>query len=203
MFVEQPPQFIRWLYSRACWRMSASERAVYLTFDDGPIPEVTPWVIDVLDKYHIKATFFMVGENVCKHPDEFKMVVDRGHRIGNHTHNHLRGLGECVEHYVDNVEKADGYLATDLFRPPYGFMRLSQYRALRERYHVIMWDLVTRDYDSKLTGEQVLGKVKRYVRPGSIITFHDSVRSIENLRYALPRSIEWLLAEGYEFKVFG
>ena len=202
MFIEQPPQFIRQLYPRACWRMSASERAVYLTFDDGPIPEVTPWVLDVLDKYRVKATFFMVGDNVRKHPEEYNMVVERGHRIGNHTFNHLRGLEERVGHYVENADKADIYLKTDLFRPPHGFMRMSQYRALSERYRIIMWDLVTRDYNSKLTGEQVLGKVKRYVRNGSIITFHDSLRATHSLCYALPRAIEWLLAEGYEFKVF-
>lgn len=202
MFIERPPQFIRWLYPRACWRMSASKQAVYLTFDDGPIPEITPWVLDVLDKYHIKATFFMVGDNVRKYPDEFKMVVKRGHRIGNHTYNHLQGIKVNAKRYMANIEKSERYLTTDLFRPPHGLMRLSQYRALQEHYRVIMWDLVTRDYDSKLTGEQVLDKVKRYVRPGSIITFHDSVRSINNLRYALPRAIEWLLSEGYEFKVF-
>ena len=182
--------------------MSASERAVYLTFDDGPIPEVTPWVLDVLDKYHIKATFFMVGDNVRKHPEEYKMVVERGHRIGNHTYNHLRGFEKNVECYVRNADKADSYLKTDLFRPPHGFMRMSQYHALSERYRIIMWDLVTRDYNPKLTGEQVLDKVKRYARNGSIITFHDSLRATHNLYYALPRAIEWLLAEGYEFKVF-
>ena len=202
MFIEQPPQFIRQLYPRACWRMNASERSVYLTFDDGPIPEVTPWVLDVLDKYKVKATFFMVGDNVRKHPEEYNMVVERGHRIGNHTYNHLRGLEEPTEHYVGNTDKADCYLKTDLFRPPHGFMRMSQYRVLSERYRIIMWDLVTRDYNPKLTGEQVLGKVKRYVRNGSIITFHDSLRATHNLYYALPRAIEWLLAEGYEFKVF-
>ena len=202
MFIEQPPQFIRQLYPRACWRMSASERVVYLTFDDGPIPEVTPWVLDVLDKYNVKATFFMVGDNARKHPNEFKMVIERGHRIGNHTHNHLRGLEVSTEHYIDNIEKAAGHLETDLFRPPHGFMRFKQYRALCDHYRIIMWDLVTRDYNPKLTGEQILEKVKRYVRPGSIITFHDSLRSINNLHYALPRAIEWLLAEGYSFKVF-
>ena len=202
MFIEQPPQFFRQLYPRAYWRMNTSERAVYLTFDDGPIPEVTPWVLDVLDRYKIKATFFMVGDNVRKHPEEFKMVVERGHRIGNHTYNHLKGMEQRTQHYMGNIEKANSYLATDLFRPPHGLMRPGQYRALSERYRIIMWDLVTRDYNSKLTGEQVLGKVKRYVRPGSIITFHDSLRSVDNLHYALPRAIEWLLAEGYEFKVF-
>ncbi len=202
MFIEQPPQFIRRLYPRACWRMNASEKSVYLTFDDGPIPEVTPWVLDVLDKYHIKATFFMVGDNVRKHPDEYKMVVERGHRIGNHTYNHLKGFEELTERYIANIDKADCYLSTDLFRPPHGFMRMSQYRALSKRYRIIMWDLVTRDYNPKLNGRQILRKVKRYARNGSIITFHDSLRSVRNLHYALPRAIEWLLQEGYEFKVF-
>ena len=202
MFIEQPPQFVRQLYPRACWRMNASEKSVYLTFDDGPIPEVTPWVLDVLDKYHIKATFFMVGDNVRKHTDEYQMVVERGHRIGNHTYNHLKGFEEGADRYIANVDKADCFLTTNLFRPPHGLMRMSQYKVLSERYRIIMWDLVTRDYNAKLTGEQVLSKVKRYVRNGSIITFHDSLRSVENLRYALPRAIEWLQSEGYEFKVF-
>lgn len=202
MFIEQPPQFIRRLYPRACWRMNASEKSVYLTFDDGPIPEVTPWVLDVLDKYHIKATFFMVGDNVRKHPDEYKMVVERGHRIGNHTYNHLKGFEELTERYIANIDKADCYLSTDLFRPPHGLMRMDQYRALSERYRIIMWDLVTRDYNPNLNGRQILRKVKQYARNGSIITFHDSLRSVHNLHYALPRAIEWLMQEGYEFKVF-
>ena len=185
MFIEQPPQFIRRLYPRACWRMDSSERAVYLTFDDGPIPEVTPWVLDVLDKYRIKATFFMVGDNVRKHPDEFKMVVERGHRIGNHTYNHLKGMAVHTDHYVANIDKADCYLSTNLFRPPHGLMSLRQYRALCERYHIIMWDLVTRDYNPKLNGRQILRKVQQFARPGSIITFHDSLRATHNLYYAL------------------
>ena len=202
MFIEQPPSFFRQLYPRACWRMNASERAIYLTFDDGPIPEVTPWVLNVLDKYKIKATFFMVGDNVRKHPDEYRMVVERGHRIGNHTYNHLKGIEQSTKRYVANVDKADYHLSTNLFRPPHGLMRRSQYRTLSERYLIIMWDLVTRDYNPKLTGEQVLDKVKHYVRPGSIITFHDSLRAVDNLYYALPRAIEWLQSQGYEFKVF-
>ncbi len=202
MFIEQPPQFVRQLYPGACWRMNVSERAVYLTFDDGPIPEVTPWVLDVLDRYRIKATFFMVGDNVRKHPEVYRMVVERGHRIGNHTYHHLKGLGMSADSYVANVEEANRLVESDLFRPPHGLMRMSQYYALRERYRIVMWDLVTRDYNPKLTGDEVLGKVKRYVRNGSIITFHDSIRATHNLYYALPRAIEWLLAEGYEFKIF-
>lgn len=201
MFIEQPPQFIRRLYPCACWRMDASEHAVYLTFDDGPIPEVTPWILDVLHKYHIKATFFMVGDNVRKHPDEYKMVVEHGHRIGNHTYNHLHGLKVDTMRYVANTHEANKLLDTDLFRPPHGFMRPAQYRTLKGSYRIVMWDLVTRDYNANLHGKQLLEKVKRYTRNGSIITFHDSLHNTQGLYYALPRAIEWLLSEGYVFKV--
>ena len=182
--------------------MDSSEKAVYLTFDDGPIPEVTPWVLDVLDKYGIKATFFMVGDNVRKHSDEYKMVVERGHRIGNHTFNHVKGFEERTERYIANVDKADCYLTTDLFRPPHGIMRLRQYRALSDRDRIVMWDLVTRDYSNRLTAEEVLENVKRYTRNGSIITFHDSLKSIDKLKEILPEALLWIKGQGYEFKVF-
>ncbi len=203
MFIEQPPQIIRYLYPSAIWRMDKDKKAVYLTFDDGPIPRVTPWVLDVLDKYGIKATFFMVGDNIRKHPDEFRMVVERGHRIGNHTFNHIRGLSYDINSYLENTDKACRMMMnTDLFRPPHGYMSPRQYAELKKRYKIIMWDLVTRDYNRKFTGEQILQKVKKYVRNGSIITFHDSLKSEENIRYALPKAIEWLMEQGYEFKVF-
>lgn len=203
MFIEQPPQLIRCLYPSAIWRMDKDKKAVYLTFDDGPIPRVTPWILDVLDRYGIKATFFMVGDNIRKHPDEFRMVVERGHRIGNHTFNHIRGLSYDINSYLENTDKACRMMMnTNLFRPPHGYMSPKQYAELKKRYKIIMWDLVTRDYNRKFTGEQILQKVKKYARNGSIITFHDSLKSEENIRYALPKAIEWLMEQGYEFKVF-
>ena len=203
MFIEQPPQLIRCLYPSAIWRMDKDKKAVYLTFDDGPIPRVTPWVLDVLDRYGIKATFFMVGDNIRKHPDEFRMVVERGHRIGNHTFNHIRGLSYDINSYLENTDKACRMMMnTNLFRPPHGYMSPKQYAELKKRYKIIMWDLVTRDYNRKFTGEQILQKVKKYARNGSIITFHDSLKSEENIKYALPKAIEWLMEQGYEFKVF-
>lgn len=202
VIIEQPACFLRWLYPRALWRMDKHERAVYLTFDDGPIPEVTPWVLDVLDHYGIKATFFMVGDNIRKHPHEFEMVKARGHRLGNHTYNHIGGLRHGIRSYVRNVDKANEYLHTDLFRPPHGWMKWEQYIMVMMRYKVVMWDLVTRDYSTRLNGRDVLLNVRRYARNGSIITFHDSVKSYDKLLYALPRAIEWLQSQGYEFKVF-
>ena len=201
MIIEQPAIFLRWLYPHALWRMDPKEKAVYLTFDDGPIPEVTPWVLDVLDHYGVKATFFMVGDNIRKHPKEFEMVKARGHRLGNHTFNHFGGFRHSVHNYMRNVEKANEYLHTDLFRPPHGWMKWEQYGIVRKKYKIVMWDLVTRDYSKRLNGRDVLRNVKKYARPGSIITFHDSLRSHDKLLYALPRAIEWLQAEGYEFKV--
>lgn len=202
MIIEQPACFLRWLYPLALWRMDRHERSVYLTFDDGPIPQVTPWVLSVLRHYNIKATFFMVGDNVRKHPEEFAQVVAEGHRIGNHTYNHIGGLRHGIRSYLANVEKANDLLHTDLFRPPHGWMKWGQYIAVRRRYRVVMWDLVTRDYSTRLNGRDVLFNVRRYARPGSIITFHDSLKSEDKLLYALPRSIEWLLSQDYSFKVF-
>ena len=202
MFIEQVPGFVRNLFPKALWRMNPDEKAVYLTFDDGPIPVVTPWVVDLLGHYGIKATFFMVGDNVRKHPKEFKQVIDAGHSVGNHTFNHLKGLFTDTREYIENVEKADALIHSNLFRPPHGMLRRSQYKELSKRYQFVMWDLVTRDYSKRMNGEEVLANVKKYVRNGSIITFHDSLRSEENLKYALPRAIEWLLEQGYEFKLF-
>ena len=202
MFIEQPPLLLRWIYPRALWRMDKNVKAVYLTFDDGPIPRITPWVLDVLDRYGIKATFFLVGDNVRKHPEEFQMILDRGHRVGNHTFNHIGGFRHLSYNYLENTNKADELIKSNLFRPPHGWMRWGQYIVLKNRYTIVMWDLVTRDYSKRLNGPQVLAIVKKYVRNGSIITFHDSIKSEKNMKYALPRAIEWLKEQGYTFKVF-
>ena len=182
--------------------MDRHERSVYLTFDDGPIPESTPFLLDTLRQYQVKATFFMVGDNVRKYPDLYQQIVSEGHQVGNHTHNHISGFRHSLHSYSYNVEKANAYLHSHLFRPPHGWMRLAQYALLSRRYKVVMWDLVTRDYSRWLTAEDILDNVKRYARPGSIITFHDSLKSIDKLHYALPHSIEWLQEQGYQFRIF-
>lgn len=198
------------LYPRATWRKDPAERAVYITFDDGPIPEVTPWVLDVLDRYNVKATFFVVGDNVRKHPEVFRQIVERGHAVGNHTYHHISGHIHGNYHFKEDVEEcAEIMRATaavpqsslpPLFRPPHGWMKRKQYRYVANHCRVIMWDLVTRDYSSRLTADDVLHNIKRYARPGSIITFHDSLKSIGKLLTALPAAIEWLMEQGYELK---
>lgn len=202
MLIEQPSIFLRWFYPHALWRMDRHQKAVYLTFDDGPIPEATPFILDTLDRFGAKATFFMVGDNVRKYPHLLTEVRSRGHRIGNHTYNHLSGARHWTWTYLANINKAHELLHTDLFRPPHGWIRTVQYRVLRHvGYRVVMWDLVTRDYSKLLTAEDVINNVKRYARNGSIITFHDSLKSIDKLKHALPESLRWLQQQGYEFRV--
>lgn len=217
MLIEQPPCLLRRLYPRALWRMEPSVRAVYLTFDDGPIPEATPWVLDVLDRYGVKATFFVVGDNVRKYPELFRDVVSRGHSVGNHTFHHISGHIHGDFHFQEDVELCQKIIAENLppnelssqsggagggllFRPPHGWMKPKQYRYVADRYRVVMWDLVTRDYSNRLTAADVVYNIKRYAREGSIITFHDSLKSIDKLRTALPATLEWLIDQGYELR---
>ncbi|MEG1543450.1 MAG: polysaccharide deacetylase family protein [Tannerellaceae bacterium] len=202
MFIEQPPWFYRVLFPGVIWRIPAKEKCVYLTFDDGPIPEVTPWVLDILDHYGVKATFFCVGDNVRKYPDIYQMVLDRGHRVGNHTHNHIQGIRFWTRNYLANVRKAEGYITSNLFRPPHGHLRFAQVLRLRKLFRIIMWDVVTRDYSPHMTPNGVFNVVKNYTRNGSIIVFHDSLKAEYNMRDSMPRAIEWLQAQGYEFKLF-
>ena len=203
MIIEQPAIFLRWIYPHALWRMDRHRKAVYLTFDDGPIPAATPFILDTLERFGARATFFMVGDNAQKYPHLVREVRSRGHRIGNHTFHHLGGLRWKYEEYLQDVYLAGELLHTDLFRPPHGWLRVSQYHRLRkEGFKVVMWDVVTRDYSCYLSADDVVQNVKRYTRPGSIITFHDSLKSIDKLKGALPRALQWLCEQGYEFCVF-
>lgn len=202
MIIEQPAIWLRWLYPHALWRMDKNDRSVYLTFDDGPIPESTPFILETLAKFGARATFFMVGENVERHPELYQRIVDAGHRVGNHTYNHMGGAKHSIKTYTDNARRADELIHSNLFRPPHGWMRPSQYAWLSRTCKVVMWDLVTRDYSKWMTAEDVFNNVKRYVRNGSIITFHDSLKSIDKLHFALPQALEWLKEQGYEFKTF-
>lgn len=188
------------MFSKAHWRINKEEKVVYLTFDDGPIPEVTSWVLDMLDKYSIKATFFCVGDNVRKYPEVFEEIIRKGHRVGNHTFNHLQGWKTLTRNYIANVTKADKLINSNLFRPPHGHVRLPQLWFLNKHYKIIMWDVVTRDYNPDLTGDDIINIVKKRTRSGSIIVFHDSVKSIKRLQESLEGSIQWLLENGYRFE---
>ena len=182
------------------WDFHGDHQDVYLTFDDGPTPEVTPWVLDRLKEAGANATFFCLGRNVDKHPDLLKQILDAGHSIGNHSYSHLKGFRTSVKRYMDDIELASNLIDSKLFRPPYGRILPGQVKAVLEHYDLIMWDVLSIDYNSSLKGERVLKNVTRNVRPGSIIVFHDSEKASENLYYALPRTLEFLSENGYNMK---
>lgn len=201
MFIEQPPRLYRALFPGALWRGRERRRkVVYLTFDDGPVPEVTPRVLETLARYGVRATFFMVGDNVRRNPGLLERVRGAGHSVGNHTMHHMQGLRTSVRRYLRDVHEASALIGGSLFRPPHGIMRRGQLKALRRRFTIVMYDVVSRDYSSKLTPEQVLRNVKRYTRPGSIIVFHDSVKAQPRMEAVLPAVIEWLQQQGYSFE---
>lgn len=202
MIIEQPSKWLRWLYPQALWRMDVNDHSVYLTFDDGPIPESTPYILKVLKEFDVKATFFVVGDNVRKYPELYQQILNDGHRVGNHTYNHIGGARHSIYTYEKNVKKCDELIHSNLFRPPHGWMRPTQYHRFKHKFRIVMWDLVTRDYSKRLSAYDVVRNVHLYARNGSIITFHDSLKSIDKLHYALPASLRYLKSQGYEFKVF-
>ena len=192
------------LYRGVTWRqVMPDRRVVYLTFDDGAIPEVTPAILDVLKRYNVKATFFVVGENIKKYAHIYARVVEEGHRVGNHTYHHVKGSKCSLEEYMREVEACEEAISGQqsevrLFRPPYGKMKPSQKRAILERgYKIVLWDVLTHDYNPHYSPEKMLRIVQRYTRNGSIINFHDSVKSGERTIEVLPKVIEWLQANGY------
>lgn len=202
MIIERPPKFFRSFFKDVIFRKPESGKkpgTVYITFDDGPIPEATPWILDVLDSFGVKATFFMVGQNIERFPHIKEDVERRGHRIGNHTLHHLKGPGIDTESYLRDAEECRKLTGSDLFRPPHGLITPAQLREIRKVYKVVMFDLVTRDYSKRVDADEVVGNVKKYARDGSIIVFHDSLKSIHKLKTALPESLAWLREQGYEF----
>ena len=194
------PGFFTSLFTQAVWRMKEAGQMVYLTFDDGPIPEVTPWVLDLLAKEDIKATFFCVGENVQRYPKVYQQILDGGHSVGNHTFSHLQGFKTNDQAFFSNIEQAAGLIDSNLFRPPHGLLKASQYNYLKKKYSVIMWDLISCDYNKRFSPERIYKNVRDFVRPGSIVTFHDSEKAMLNLMQALPPSIKWMKEQGYCFK---
>jgi peptidoglycan/xylan/chitin deacetylase (PgdA/CDA1 family) len=199
MLIERPLGILRRLFPDALWRMDKREKCVYLTFDDGPVPETTPQVLDILDRYGVKATFFCVGDNVGKYPGVFRQIVERGHRVGNHSFNHVRAFSMPEQEYLANIQKARELIHSDLVRPPHGQLTPRVYRALKKDYRIVMWDLITRDYNRSLTPEAIVNIVRKYVRNGSIIVFHDSEKSQRNVLGALSPSIDYLLQQGFRF----
>lgn len=201
-FIEQPPTLYRLLFPEAIWRIRRrGQPTVFITFDDGPVPEVTPQVLDILDRYGVRATFFMVGDNVRRNPGLLDEVRRRGHSVGNHTMHHLQGLHHNWRTYARDVAEADRLIGSDLFRPPHGLLKRIQMRVINNRFNIVMYDVVTRDYSNRLTADDVVANVCRYARNGSIIVFHDSLKAAPRMLDALPRALAWLRDAGYTFDV--
>ena len=186
------PTLLKALYSDLEWNGSRKEPFVYLTFDDGPVPEATPFVLDTLKQWNAKATFFCIGKNVAENPTIYKRIRTEGHVVGNHTYDHANGWKTRTEDYVASVERCEKLVRSDLFRPPYGKISRAQCGALKSRMRIIMWDVLSADFDQKVSPEQCLRNVTRNTRNGSIIVFHDSKKAFTRMSYALPRFLEYL-----------
>jgi peptidoglycan/xylan/chitin deacetylase (PgdA/CDA1 family) len=209
MILHKTNFLMRALYPDFIWRKDKQEKTIYLTFDDGPIPDVTEFVLETLARFDAKATFFCIGDNIRKHPHIFEKIIDGGHTIGNHTYNHLRGWATEDEEYLANVKQCDAEISSKLkwagnrkklFRPPHGRVKRSQAKGLLTEYEVIMWDVLTADYEASLSPERVLAKALQYTENGSIVLFHDSIKANKNMSFALPRLLEYFSEREFRFQ---
>lgn len=194
----QPAAILRWFFPGSFWRLKGEEKIVYLTFDDGPHPIVTEWVLNQLEINKQRATFFCIGKNIDAHPSVFKNVIEKGNVVGNHSYSHNRNFVNNNELFFDDINKCQLLFKTVLFRPPYGKIKFSQFYKLRKKFRIIFWDVLSYDYDDKYSGKDCAHFVTKYLRNGSIITFHDSEKAFPRLRIALPIVLEYLKVNGYK-----
>ena len=207
-FFPKTPKFVTWLYPKRIWAFSRSENTVYLSFDDGPIPQVTPWILEQLKNYQARATFFCIGENIKKHPAIFETILAEGHAFGNHTFNHLKGTKTPTQKYLDNVTAFEQIIQqlnnttipqSKLFRPPYGKLTQKQAKIIHKKgYHIIMWEVLAYDWDKTISAERCLQNVLKNIRPGSIVVFHDSLKAERNLKHILPKVLEFINNKGWK-----
>jgi peptidoglycan/xylan/chitin deacetylase (PgdA/CDA1 family) len=200
MIIARIPRVLSRAIKSLTWEIPTAEKVVYLTFDDGPTPEVTKWVLAKLDQFKAKATFFCLGKNVEAHPDLYDEIRERGHGVGNHSYSHMKGFRTSVEAYKEDADRASTLIDSKLFRPPYGRILPGQVKKLSQSYTVIMWTVLSVDYNPKVSSEQVVRNVLQNVRPGSIIVFHDSLKASKNLYAALPVVLEYLKDNGYKME---
>ena len=201
MFIEQVPNIVRAFYPTVLWRKNKNKKVIYLTFDDGPTDELTHWILNTLDEFGIKATFFCIGNNAEKLPEIVDEIREKGHSVGIHGYEHRRGLYKDNEVFFSDIEKSKNIIKSNLFRPPHGNITPSQARKLKNLgYNVVLWDVITRDYNPSLSEEKVLDIAKKYTRNGSIVVFHDSLKAEKNMKYAFPKAVKYWLENGYTFE---
>lgn len=203
MIIARIPGLLSRTFRSLTWNLPNGDNTVYLTFDDGPTPVVTEWVLETLDQFGARATFFCLGNNVTRHPGIYSKILDKGHAVGNHSFSHVKGFRTPTRAYLDDIRKASGVIRSDLFRPPYGRILPWQVKRVKEEYNIVMWSVLSVDYNQKISGEQVVRNVVRNIRPGSIIVFHDSVKASRNLYFALPRVLEDIREKGYRTDAIG
>lgn len=189
----------RWVYPELTWRIPVSEKKIFLTFDDGPVPGITNFVLEQLRTFQAKATFFCIGSNVEKNPEVYQQILNEGHQTGNHTYHHLNGWITDTKLYLESIEQARSLIRSELFRPPYGKIKKAQIRRLQPRFKVIMWNVLSHDYDSRITPQQCLDNVLKNTENGSIIVFHDSIKAKKNLEFVLPRVLKFYAEAGFRF----
>ena len=199
------PWLLKKFYPQCLWTLPTKEKKIYLTFDDGPHPEATPFVLDVLKKYHARGTFFCIGKNIVDNPALYRRILEEGHRVGNHTHNHVNGWKTKSEDYILNIREAARYIDSDLFRPPYGRISRFQISFLKSelKFRIIMWDVLSADFDKRISPEKCAWHVTAHARPGSIVIFHDSAKAFERLRVALPMVLGHFSDQGFRFESVG
>lgn len=199
MYFVKSPYLLQTFFNSFIWKIPTNEKKIFLTFDDGPHPEITPDVLDILNRYNAKASFFCVGKNIEKHPNIFDQIVANGHTIGNHTYNHINGYKTNTSLYVKNTFKNNDIYTTSLFRPPYGRMKRRQISILKKDFCLILWTVLSGDFDKSITKEKCLKNVINSSKEGSIVVFHDSLKAKENVLYALPKVLEYFSNKGYGF----
>lgn len=200
MVIAKIPKLIQYLLYYFEFKIKGENKTLYLTFDDGPIPEVTPEVLDILDKYNAKATFFCVADNIKKHPEVFQSIIDRGHRLGNHTYHHIKGWETPNNEYFEDIERANQLVNSNLFRPPYGRIGFFQARELRKKYRLILWSVLSYDYSGKLSKEKVWDNIRKSVTDNDIILFHDNIKARDNMIYSLSNTLSFYSQRGFQFK---
>lgn len=200
MYMPKTPNIAKNVFPRLTWSRNTQEKDIYLTFDDGPTPGVTEWVLQELNRFNAKATFFCVGKNVVLYPDIFEQIKANGHTVGNHTYHHLNAWKTKVSNYMADVESCSKVFHSELFRPPYGKLKPGIKREILKQYNIVMWDVLSYDFDTNLSGEECFNNVAKHARPGSIIVFHDSLKAEERMKYALTNALNFFAENGYTFK---